>query len=135
MPNRKAGSVFSQSPPMKRASRNAFAIPAEVIGSGGVSRGTAARTAKRSARIPTVANDVRIPTSWATPPKTGPSTAPETPAATLKPRYPDRAAFLADLKSAHPSSAVELDGTASPLLEINVEPDNPVRKHGGGDDA
>jgi len=37
--------------------------------------------------------------------------APETPAATLKPRYPDKAAFLADLKAAHPSSAVELDGT------------------------
>jgi hypothetical protein len=36
----------------------------------------------------------------------------ETPAATLKPRYADRAAFLADLKAAHPSSAVELDGTA-----------------------
>jgi len=37
--------------------------------------------------------------------------APETPAATLKPRYPDKAAFLADLKAAHPRSAVELDGT------------------------
>jgi hypothetical protein len=37
--------------------------------------------------------------------------APETPAATLKPRYADKAAFLADLKAAHPSSAVELDGT------------------------
>jgi len=34
-----------------------------------------------------------------------------------------------------PSGTVELDGTASPLLEINVEPDNPVREHGGGDDA
>ena len=25
--------------------------------------------------------------------------------------------------------------TAAPLLDINVEPDNPVREHGGGDDA
>ena len=35
----------------------------------------------------------------------------ETPAATLKPHYADREAFLADLKAVHPSSAVELDGT------------------------
>ena len=34
-----------------------------------------------------------------------------------------------------PSGTVELDGSAAPLLEINVEPDNPVREHGGGDDA
>ena len=37
--------------------------------------------------------------------------APETPAASLKPRYRDKAAFLADLQAAHSSSAVELDGT------------------------
>ena len=34
-----------------------------------------------------------------------------------------------------PSGTIELDGSAAPLLEINVEPDNPVREHGGGDDA
>jgi cyclohexadieny/prephenate dehydrogenase len=34
-----------------------------------------------------------------------------------------------------PSGTVVLDGTAAPLLDINVEPDNPVREHGGGDDA
>jgi hypothetical protein len=30
---------------------------------------------------------------------------------------------------------VELDGAPAPLLDINVEPDNPEREHGGGDDA
>jgi cyclohexadieny/prephenate dehydrogenase len=34
-----------------------------------------------------------------------------------------------------PSGTVELDGTAAPLLDINVEPNHPVREHGGGDDA
>jgi cyclohexadieny/prephenate dehydrogenase len=34
-----------------------------------------------------------------------------------------------------PSGTVEVDGTAAPLLEVNVEPQNPVREHGGGDDA
>jgi glucose/arabinose dehydrogenase len=34
----------------------------------------------------------------------------QTPAPTLKPRYPDKAALLADLQTTHPSSAVELDG-------------------------
>jgi hypothetical protein len=31
-------------------------------------------------------------------------------AATLKPRYPDKAALLADLQTTHPGSAVEVDG-------------------------
>jgi cyclohexadieny/prephenate dehydrogenase len=34
-----------------------------------------------------------------------------------------------------PSGTIEVDGTAAPQFEINVEPDNPVREHGGGDDA
>ncbi len=34
-----------------------------------------------------------------------------------------------------PSGTLELDGAPAPLLDINVEPDNPVREHGGGDDA
>jgi cyclohexadieny/prephenate dehydrogenase len=34
-----------------------------------------------------------------------------------------------------PAGTVELNGAPAPLLEINVEPDNPVREHGGGDDA
>jgi cyclohexadieny/prephenate dehydrogenase len=34
-----------------------------------------------------------------------------------------------------PSGTIKLDGAPAPLLDINVEPDNPVREHGGGDDA
>jgi cyclohexadieny/prephenate dehydrogenase len=34
-----------------------------------------------------------------------------------------------------PSGTAELDGAPAPLVDINVEPDNPVREHGGGDDA
>ena len=34
----------------------------------------------------------------------------DTPAPTLKPQYPDKAALLADLQKVHPSNAVNLDG-------------------------
>jgi cyclohexadieny/prephenate dehydrogenase len=34
-----------------------------------------------------------------------------------------------------PSGTIELDGSPAPLLDTNVEPDNSVREHGGGDDA
>ena len=34
-----------------------------------------------------------------------------------------------------PSGTAILDGAPAPLVETNVEPDNPVREHGGGDDA
>jgi cyclohexadieny/prephenate dehydrogenase len=34
-----------------------------------------------------------------------------------------------------PEGTVENTGTAAPLLDVNVEPDHPVREHGGGDDA
>lgn len=34
-----------------------------------------------------------------------------------------------------PSGTAILDGAPAPLVEINVEPDTPVREHGGGDDA
>src|SRR3954447_7552425 len=34
-----------------------------------------------------------------------------------------------------PSGTAVLDDAAAPLVETNVEPDNPVREHGGGDDA
>jgi hypothetical protein len=56
---------------------------------------------------------------------------PETPAATLKPRYPDKDAFLADLKAVHPSSAVELDGKGvrdgfGPALRYHTNPDGSI---------
>jgi cyclohexadieny/prephenate dehydrogenase len=34
-----------------------------------------------------------------------------------------------------PSGTIEVTGAPSPQFEINVEPNNPVREHGGGDDA
>lgn len=34
-----------------------------------------------------------------------------------------------------PSGTAELDGSAAPVVEVNVEPQRPVREHGGGDDA
>ncbi|MEP7240026.1 MAG: prephenate/arogenate dehydrogenase family protein [Devosia sp.] len=34
-----------------------------------------------------------------------------------------------------PSGTAVLDGAPAPLVEVNVEPDRPVREHGGGDDA
>jgi cyclohexadieny/prephenate dehydrogenase len=34
-----------------------------------------------------------------------------------------------------PSGTVELNGAPAPLLDVNVEPELPVRDHGGGDDA
>ena len=34
-----------------------------------------------------------------------------------------------------PSGTAVLDGAAAPLVEVNVEPQRPVREHGGGDDA
>ena len=34
-----------------------------------------------------------------------------------------------------PSGTIELNGSAAPEFEINVEVDRPVREHGGGDDA
>jgi cyclohexadieny/prephenate dehydrogenase len=34
-----------------------------------------------------------------------------------------------------PSGTAVLDGAPAPLVDTNVEPDHPVREHGGGDDA
>ena len=34
-----------------------------------------------------------------------------------------------------PSGTAVLDGAAAPIVEVNVEPQQPVREHGGGDDA
>ena len=34
-----------------------------------------------------------------------------------------------------PSGTAVLDGAPAPLVDTNVEPDQPVREHGGGDDA
>jgi cyclohexadieny/prephenate dehydrogenase len=34
-----------------------------------------------------------------------------------------------------PSGTAVDEGTAAPLVDVNVEPDHPVREHGGGDDA
>jgi cyclohexadieny/prephenate dehydrogenase len=34
-----------------------------------------------------------------------------------------------------PSGTAVLDGAPAPVVEVNVEPDHPLREHGGGDDA
>jgi cyclohexadieny/prephenate dehydrogenase len=34
-----------------------------------------------------------------------------------------------------PSGTAVLDGAPAPLVDVNVEPQRPVREHGGGDDA
>jgi len=49
---------------------------------------------------------------------------------------PDFGRPHADLSQLGTASGIAaLDGAAAPLVEVNVEPDHPVRDHGGGDDA
>jgi hypothetical protein len=58
-------------------------------------------------------------------------TGPTTPPASLKKRYPDKAALLADLRSIHPGYAVELDGRSiwtgvGPAISYRTNSDSSV---------
>ena len=51
----------------------------------------------------------------------------------LKPRYPDKAAFLADLQTTHPGHAVELDGKSvwsgfGPALQYRSNTDGSITR-------
>jgi len=56
------------------------------------------------------AGQASSPPSPALPASPSSSASDSAPAPSLKPKYPDKTAFLADVKAANPTTAVELDG-------------------------